>query len=108
MQKFGQRPPTRLPKELHRFFWDVDAASLNPAERPQYVINRLLDKGDLEAVRWVLSTYSNPVIVRAVTGSRDFSVKSATFWGLYFGIAREDFKCMQQPYQRMRSINWIS
>jgi hypothetical protein len=43
--------PTKLPKELYRFFWDVDVAKLDPAEKPYFVINRLLDKGDIKAAR---------------------------------------------------------
>jgi hypothetical protein len=100
--------PNCIPDELARFFWDVDARKLNPSAHPQYVINRLLDKGDLLAARWVLSTFSAHVIKHAIIGSRDFSAKSAVFWGRYLGIALEDFKCMQQPYQRMHSLNWVS
>ena len=47
----GHRPPlpAKLPKRLYRFFWDTDAAKVNPRTHPDYVINRLLDKGDLAA-----------------------------------------------------------
>lgn len=40
-----------IPDSLHRFFWDVDVKRLDPEKKPYFVINRLLDKGDIEAAK---------------------------------------------------------
>lgn len=102
-----QALPTHIPAELSKYFWDVNTATVNPQTSPKYVINRLLDKGDFEAVRWVLSTFSTVIIIQSITTSRDFSVKSATFWARYLNIPKEDFLCMRQPYRAMRSLHWM-
>jgi len=98
--------PSKLPSEFHRFFWDVDAKKVNPQTHPYYVINRLLDKGDLAAARWVLQTFPRKVIVDTFRKLRDFSLKTAAFWANYLNIPREEVKCMQEPYLSLRKQLW--
>ena len=40
-------------QSLYIDFWDVDAKKLDPQNKPYFIINRLLDKGNIEAVKWV-------------------------------------------------------
>ncbi|MEK7587599.1 MAG: hypothetical protein AAB457_02165 [Patescibacteria group bacterium] len=49
--------PEHIPKGLHQYFWDVRAETLDPSKHPHYVINRLLDKGNLDAARWVVRSF---------------------------------------------------
>ncbi len=98
--------PTSLPPSLHKFFWDVDATKTNPAEHPQYVINRLLDKGDLEAARWVLKNFPKETIVETLKKRRDFSPWNGTFWGHYLGIPEAEVACLQPSYRKMRKQLW--
>ncbi len=76
--------PTAIPQELHRFFWDIDADKLNPSEHPLYVINRLLDKGDLAAARWVLRNYSKGTVIDSLKCGPAMSSFSGIFWAHYF------------------------
>lgn len=98
--------PTSIPKELHGFFWDVNASRVNPAKSPNYVINRLLDKGDLNAARWVLSSFPKEVIIGTLKTMRDFSPRSARFWATYLGIPHEEVVCLQPSYLAMRRKHW--
>jgi hypothetical protein len=100
--------PTKLPRSLHKFFWDVNAAAVNPQARPTYIINRLLDKGDIEGARWVLVHFPTSMIIASITRARDFSARSATFWARYFDIPKEDFLCLQEPYRALRLTHWQS
>lgn len=98
--------PDHLPSSLHQFFWDVDASKVNPIKSAHYVINRLLDKGDLEAVQWVLHNYLRSSIVETLKNRLDFSPKTAVFWSRYLNIPREEVKCMQEPYYSLRRQHW--
>lgn len=100
------RIPTRLPKELHRFFWDVDPKKVNPAQKPHYVINRLLDKGDLEAARWVLRNFSQDTIIETLKTMRDFSPWNGRFWARYLNVPEEEVTCLQPSYLTMRRAHW--
>ena len=80
--------PTSLPLPLHQFFWDVEAKNVNPSTHPYYVINRLLDKGNLEAARWVLQNFPRDIITQTLKTRRDFSPWNGVFWSTYLGIPR--------------------
>lgn len=98
--------PGRLPPSLYRFFWDIDASRLDPSAHAPYVINRLLDKGDLEGARWVLHNFPRETIMETFRTRRDFSPRVASFWVDYLGIPIEEVKCMKEPYRSMRKQRW--
>jgi len=50
-----------------------------PEKKPYFVINRLLDKGDIEAVRWIKKTYSKKIISDTFKTMRGFRPKIASF-----------------------------
>ncbi|PIY68721.1 hypothetical protein COY90_04445 [Candidatus Roizmanbacteria bacterium CG_4_10_14_0_8_um_filter_39_9] len=95
-----------IPQSLHHFFWDVEVEKLDPEKKPYFVINRLLDKGNVEAVKWVRKNYTDKTIESAITTLRDFSPKVARFWALYLKIPEKDVVCLQQPYRKMRKMHW--
>ncbi|MDO8451464.1 MAG: hypothetical protein Q7S76_01210 [bacterium] len=97
---------TGLPSTLHRFFWDVDASTVNPSTHPHYVINRLLDKGDLAAARWVLKNFSREDIVETLRTIRDFSPWNGRFWSRYLAVPEEEVACLQPSYLKMRRMHW--
>lgn len=98
--------PDRVPAEFQRFFWDVKFKTLSPRVRPLFVVNRLLDKGNLAAVRWVVRVFPKEYIVRTIKTVRDFSPRSARFWAHYFGIPHEEVACLQASYLTMRRAHW--
>ncbi|OGG03687.1 hypothetical protein A2W14_01400 [Candidatus Gottesmanbacteria bacterium RBG_16_37_8] len=98
--------PRKLPVSFYFFFWDIDAKKLDPSKRPYYVINRLLDKGNLEAVRWVRKNFPEELIIETIKKMRDFSPKTVIFWSRLLNIPIEEIKCMQEPYRSMRKMHW--
>ncbi len=96
----------KIPKSLHRFFWDVDVKKLDPENKPYFVISRLLDKGDVEAVKWVRKKYANNLIIETFTRLRDFNPKVATFWSLFLKIPVKDVVCLQPSYLKGRRTHW--
>ncbi len=98
--------PACLPPSFYKFFWDVDAQKVNPGKNPYYVINRLLDKGDLEAARWVVRSFPKEIIIETLKTMRDFSPWNGTFWARMYDLRREEVKCLQEPYLTMRKQLW--
>lgn len=95
-----------LPRKLWKFFWDVDPANMDLTKHAKYVINRLLDKGDLEAARWVLKTYPKETIIKTFKTRRDFSPWNGTFWSHYLHIPREEVACLEPSYREARKTLW--
>ena len=96
----------KIPKSLHQYFWDVDIKKLDPLEKSFFVINRLLDKGNVEAVKWVRKTYSRKTISDTFTTMRGYQPKVASFWSLFLNIPQEKIICLQEPYLSRRRMHW--
>lgn len=96
----------KIPKSLSQYFWDVDIDKLDPQKKPYFIISRLLDRGNLEAVRWVRSHYPSKIIKETLQKYRDFSLKSASFWSLVYQVPQGKVKCLKEPYRSMRKKLW--
>lgn len=97
---------TSLPSKFYSYFWDVDAKSLNLSKKNLFVIQRLLNKGNIEGVVWVLQNYDKETIKKALTTLRDFSPKIGRFWQLYLNIPEGKVLCLQKPYLERRKSHW--
>jgi len=93
-----------IPRAFHKYFWDVDPKDLS--QKPLFVIQKLLDKGDLQSASWVIKNYDPKTIKKAFLTLRDFSPKTAYFWKLFLGIPEDKILCLQKPYLRMRESHW--
>ena len=96
----------KIPPSLHHYFWDVNVKKLDPEKKAYFVISRLLDKGNIEAVRWVRAHYSDDKIKETLENYRDFSLRGASFWALVYKFSLKKVKCFQEPYLTMRKTHW--
>ena len=95
-----------LPKFLHHYFWDIDAFKLNPSKRPDYIIQRLLEMGDIKAIRWVRRNFSKRQIEENLCQSRQLTQKTANFWSLLLGVKKKEVRCLQKDFQRTPRAIW--
>jgi len=98
--------PTTLPTFLYQFFWDTDPTQINPSQNPTHIIHRLLDKGDINAARWVIQTFPKNLIIQTLKQERDFSPWNGTFWSAYVGISQKEVACLEPSYQTWRQKLW--
>lgn len=98
--------PNKLPKYLYRYFWDVDPKTVNPRKYSKYVINRLLNEGGPEAVRWVQRNFPKEIIIETLKTRRDFRLRIATYWAAFYNIDEREVKCLQEPYRTLRKTLW--
>jgi len=96
----------KIPKSLHKYFWDVDVKKLDPEKKPYFVISRLLDKGNIEAVKWVRENYEDDLVKETLQKYKDFSLKSASFWALIYKVPLNLVKCFREPYYSTRMTLW--
>ncbi|MBI4009380.1 hypothetical protein HY357_04040 [Candidatus Roizmanbacteria bacterium] len=104
MQK--KKLPTNIPKSLYRYFWDVNPKKVNPKESPYFVINRLLDKGNVESVRWVIRSFTKEQIKETFKRFKDFRAQVGNFWSLFFQLPKKEVACLQPHYLKMRRMHW--
>jgi len=98
--------PNKIPAKYSKYFWDVEFDMLNPSIKTQFVINRLLDKGNVDAVKWVRTHFPEDIIKTTIQKSRDFSMKSAALWSTIFNISHVQVACFQKPYQKTQQKLW--
>ncbi len=89
-----------ISERIKRLFWDVDKDSVDMEKHRSYIIRRIMDFGNMDAVNWMLTAYTPDEIIKVVKKSRGLSRKSATFWSVYFNIPREEIECLKMPYQK--------
>lgn len=70
----------KLPKFLHRYFWESDVEELKTKDSEKYIVERLLDRGDEKAIKWLFDNYDRQAISRVVLGNRQLSKKSLNYW----------------------------
>ncbi|MHB9010668.1 MAG: DUF6922 domain-containing protein [Ignavibacteriaceae bacterium] len=76
----------QIPKHLHTLFWDVNIATFDPLEHPQYTISRILELGDKEAITWMKGIFPESQIEDILKVDEKLSPKSANFWAIIFGV----------------------
>ena len=71
-----------LDTAIQKYFWDVNPASVDPILHKRYVIERILDLGDEQAVAWLRRAYAKADILAVIEDSKRLSPKSRNFWRL--------------------------
>ena len=76
----------KVPENLHVYFWDVDAKELETETNGRFIAERILEKGNDEAVKWLEAIYPRTELETIVRESRRLSDKSRNYWGLLFQL----------------------
>ena len=64
-------------------FWDVDPDTINPDKHASYIIERILDFGTKDEVRWLFQHYPRLKIAETLRSKRSTVLpKSRALWDL--------------------------
>ncbi|MEK7169578.1 MAG: hypothetical protein AAB377_02970 [Patescibacteria group bacterium] len=67
---------------MEKYFWDTNPDKLDFKTNKKYIIERILEMGDEEAVRRLFGIFSKKDILEVVGNNRRISPKSANYWRL--------------------------
>ena len=72
----------RIPASVKKYFWDCDFNLLDLNINRDFILKRLLNFGDLDAIKFVLNEYSNEEVNLFVNkmGKKVLSRPSLLFW----------------------------
>jgi len=77
-----QKNTTKLPSTFKVYFWDCDFDQLSLQQYPRFIIERILNFGDDNAVRWLLQ-HAEPILIqRIIENSRNLTKKTRNYWHL--------------------------
>ncbi len=71
-----------LPSYIIQYFWGDDLFQLDLKKNKKYIIETLLEKGDIKALHWLFLQIDKQIIYRYLPTLR-LSKKSEHFWNIY-------------------------
>ena len=74
-----------MPEEFRKYFWDVDYDDLSLEKYPKFIAERILNFGDLDAVKWLQSVLDRDFIRSVIINSRNLNPKTKNYWKLMLG-----------------------
>jgi len=79
---------TLLKQEL---FWDVNLKNLNAIKHKDFIIKRILQRGDLDDLAWANNNYNKNYLKNVfLRNFKIFDDKSKNFWCYYFKIKQKN------------------
>ncbi|HEY4510524.1 MAG TPA: hypothetical protein VJJ73_01675 [Candidatus Paceibacterota bacterium] len=63
-------------------FWDVNPENIDARKNAQYIIERVLDFGNDEEVRWLYHFYDKSLLKNVVIKSRSLMPETKNLWTL--------------------------
>lgn len=71
---------SKMPQSFKRYFWDTDFSKIDLKKNQTYVIERLLEYGDIAAYRWLTKNFPKAALKKIAAKSRRVSPKTKNFW----------------------------
>ncbi len=75
-----------VPDRFRSLFWDTNPAKIQIKRNARYIIERILELGDMDALQWMQRVYPVQTILDVITISRNITDKSKNFWMIWFGV----------------------
>jgi hypothetical protein len=82
----------KIPKEWHKYFWEVEPKEVDLEENAYYVMGRVLEWGNLDAVRKLRRHYGDARLKEFLlsTNSRVLGKKTMRFWQVILNLSPEE------------------
>ncbi|NQU99872.1 MAG: hypothetical protein HQ538_03990 [Parcubacteria group bacterium] len=96
----------KLPSFLKKYFWNVDFTKLDLEKDSFFVINRILEYGDIKGLCWLFKKVKRKQIEEVIMKSRELSPKTANFWALFLNLNKNKILCLKKSYQKMQRTHW--
>jgi hypothetical protein len=81
---------TPIPEGLHRLFWDVDPRGIELPRHADYVIERVMLRGDWGAMVWLRRTFPREVLADFLQRKADrLPARERAYWHLIATSARQ-------------------
>ncbi|MDQ3032183.1 MAG: hypothetical protein M3Y87_07195 [Myxococcota bacterium] len=80
-----------LPPEVTRLLWDVDPETVDLRRHADYVMERVMSRGTLAAMRWLRETYARDELASFLERRGDrLAPRERAYWRLIAGLPRAD------------------
>lgn len=64
-------------------FWDVNPKNIDSKKNAQYIIERILDFGNDNEVKWLYNFYNKTLLKKVIAKSRSLRAETKNLWMLF-------------------------
>lgn len=96
----------QLPKSVWKYFWDTEVGQVDVDKNSHYIIERVLEWGRTEDIKWLIGQYGMSEIKKVLMSSRQMPQKQANFWASIWDIPREEVLCLQPEFRQIHRQHW--
>ncbi len=94
-----------IPNRFKKFFWDVKFQDLDIKKHKFFIIERLLEYGDMSSIKWLLENIDKKDIRKVVCTSRRLGKKTIAFWKVYLNI-KDSQICTRKRFIQIPNELW--
>jgi len=95
-----------LPNFLKPYFWDVETKNIEPKRYRKFVLERILEEGNLKSIRWAEKTYPKKAFIKTLINSKILTPKSANFWANIFNLDKKRILCLKKSSTKKQKKIW--
>ncbi len=70
----------QLPETFEKYFWDCNFNELSLDKYKKFIVERILNYGDMEAVRYILKKVNKTELKNIIFNSKNLNNKTKNFW----------------------------
>jgi len=82
-----KKEASAIPEQFRSLFWDTSLSNIHIRRNARYIIERVLEFGNMDAVNWLERVYPVQTIIDVLQLSRGITEKSRNFWMVWFGVS---------------------
>ncbi len=99
----------RISDFVSQHLWDTPKRNLSLIKHARFIIEGVLEYGDIESFKWLTKTFEEEQIKETLIKGRRISPKTGNFYALYFGLPKGDLLCIKKPFiQKKKGSNFSS
>jgi hypothetical protein len=74
----------KLPESFRKYFWDCNFNELSLKQYPKFVLERILNYGTLEDIKWIKKQVDENYFHQIATQSRRLDNKTLNYWRIIY------------------------
>ena len=93
----------KIPDCVKKYLWDVEVKNLKLGQHFTFIIERVLEYGDFEALGWLNKNFTKNKITGVLKKSKKISPKSGNFFALYYNLPKDKLLCIRKPFTQKQN-----
>jgi hypothetical protein len=94
---------TEIPDFIHPYLWDTPIEGISITKHAKFIIERVLEYGNEEAIIWLNKTYTKNQVKEVLINSRRISPKTGVFYASMYEADPNELTCTKQPFTQKQN-----